>query len=698
MQVRAAWIITALASLTIAAPSAQNNTARTQLEAARKLEVVDGDLKAAIKKYTAIVETFKNDRSVVADALVRLAGCYEKQGDVQARAIYERVVREYADQKDAAATAMARVGGAKSATASAKGDRAVWTGRDVDLFGTVSPDGRFLTYVDWGGLQNVMVRDLAAGTSRALTSNTKLGEFGYGQWSAISRDGQQVAYEWLTLDRKDELWVAPLRGSGAPAFRRIRQVEQDQGSVRPFDWSPDGKWLAVLIERSDRSSQIGIMSVQDGMLRPFKSIDWRGVNKMVFSPDGRFVAYDIMDGDARDRTRIYVMAVDASREVAVVDDASRNNVMGWSPDGHLVFTSDRTGTRSLWTVLVEDGRAKEPLRLAKDNVGSTRSLGVTPSGTLYVWQHASAHYVAVAPFDFAAGKLLDSGVPAFQRFIDSRGRPSWSPDGKYLSYISCGASGGGPCGLFVRSTETGSVHEVPHTLGYLAFPRLSPDGRSIITTGTDLKGRQGLYLIDVATGRTSAVILRNTGLGGAGPEWSPNGRFIRYMERRGRETVLWEREIGDADAKEIFRTTMRNGWIRMSPDGKLVGFVSDDPERKISTFVVASISGSAPRVLFEMPGANTLSSVHWQWTPDSSGVVVQKGGAAAASSATQEIWHLPLNGPPRKLDIDARQWGEGFQIHPDGRQIAFTAQAGAAGDEVWALENFLPKAKTPTTR
>jgi Tol biopolymer transport system component len=60
------------------------------------------------------------------------------------------------------------------------------------------------------------------------------------------------------------------------------------------------------------------------------------------------------------------MAIDASRESAVVEDASKNDVMGWSRDGHLVFASDRSGTTALWTVRVEDGRAPEPPVLVKE--------------------------------------------------------------------------------------------------------------------------------------------------------------------------------------------------------------------------------------------------------------------------------------------------------------------------------------------
>src|SRR6187399_247391 len=48
----------------------QSDGARTLMEAARKKEVVDGDLKGAIQQYQAIAEKYKSERAVVADALV----------------------------------------------------------------------------------------------------------------------------------------------------------------------------------------------------------------------------------------------------------------------------------------------------------------------------------------------------------------------------------------------------------------------------------------------------------------------------------------------------------------------------------------------------------------------------------------------------------------------------------------------------
>ena len=154
----------------------------------------------------------------------------------------------------------------------------------------------------------------------------------------------------------------------------------------------------------------------------------------------------------------------------------------------------------------------------------------------------------------------------------------------------------------------------------------------------------------------------------------------------GRDLVLLEREVGSTQVKEIFRTPSGNtSWIRVSPDGRLVGFVREEPDSKTSTFVVATLSGGAPRTLFTAAGAYALDGQRWQWTPDSQEVFVTKNVTAG-----REVWHLRLTGPARKLDIDGRQWGEGFAVHPDARQIAFVAQAGEPGAEVWALENFLP--------
>src|SRR6185369_17450498 len=120
-------ILALFAAITILGTAPQNNSARVMLEAAKKMELVDGDLNAAIQQYNEIVSKFKNDRAAVAEALVRMGESYKKQGDTQSRKIFEEVVGKYADQTAAVAAARVHLGGA-----AAGGDgatlRTVWSG------------------------------------------------------------------------------------------------------------------------------------------------------------------------------------------------------------------------------------------------------------------------------------------------------------------------------------------------------------------------------------------------------------------------------------------------------------------------------------------------------------------------------------------------------------------------------------------
>src|SRR5258706_9736064 len=78
-----------------------------QLQAAINKETVEGDLKGAIEQYKKIAQG--SDRAVAAKALVRMGECYEKLGDAEARKAYERVVRDFGDQKEAAEAARAKL-------------------------------------------------------------------------------------------------------------------------------------------------------------------------------------------------------------------------------------------------------------------------------------------------------------------------------------------------------------------------------------------------------------------------------------------------------------------------------------------------------------------------------------------------------------------------------------------------------------
>jgi Tol biopolymer transport system component len=660
-------LVIAMVALT-AIVSAQVNP-EVAFRAAMETETVKGDLRAAIEQYKVVVES--GNRSLAARALVRMAECHQKLGTDEARSIYQQVVRDYQDQPDALATARVRLVEAP-ATASARGDRVLWTGRDVDLFGTVSPDGRYLSYTDWFTTNNLMLHDFENGSDRALTHNTTYGQFGYTGWSAISRTGREVAYEWDDhRTNRTELRVASLRSTVVPPSYRVVLDLDRYDSIRPFDWSPDERWLAVLVERQDRSSQIGLVSLQDGTLQVLKSINWRGVGKMVFSPDGRHLAYDIEEGDERHQV-IRVMAADASYETVVVTGGAHNHVMGWAADGYLLFGSDRSGTLGLWGQRIAEGKASGTPVLLRRDLTSSWSLGLTAAGTLHVWGPAGAQYVRVTRFDGESG--VSPSDSTFEHFIESRGRPDWSGDGKHLAFISCGPAGGGPCQLKIWSSETNTVRSVSHGLQYMAFPALSYDGRQIVTDGTDRRGRQGVFLIDTIAGSTRFV----TGAAGPGnSEWAADGRSVY---RPGPKRTLLQRDLTTGNERQVFAPTGPDvRQCRVAPNGELVACVSGNPTDRSSALVVSPIANAEPRTVLQVSAPDEIF-FRFEWAGDSRSLLAVAGN---------QWWLVPLAGEPRKVELQ----GELAQPSPDGRHVAYVANAGADGGQVWALENILPASK-----
>src|SRR5437667_11989286 len=125
-------------------------TPEAMLGAALHQEEVQGDLKGAIAAYQKVVMAALGvSRKTTAEALVRMGQCYEKLGDSESRKAYERVVRDYADQKEAAAMARGRLGGDVAARNVGPASRRVWTlpPKGEIYSGTVSRDGRYVAYV-----------------------------------------------------------------------------------------------------------------------------------------------------------------------------------------------------------------------------------------------------------------------------------------------------------------------------------------------------------------------------------------------------------------------------------------------------------------------------------------------------------------------------------------------------------------------
>ena len=716
----ARFLASAIFAGLLAAPLAiaqKDDQAEVLMQAAHHKQLVEGQLEEAIQLYKRVVQEPARNRTLAAKALLEMGQCYEKLGKTEARKAYERVLRDYADQNEAAAQARARLAAISGKGASISSEmvtRRVWAGPDVSVDGTLSPDGRYLSFTDWE-TGDLALRDLVTGKTRRLTNEGSSAEFVELIGSVISPDGKEVVYNWFNKDGSSDLRVVRLDGSAPRILYSAKGVLANAG-----DWSPDGKYILAGITKFDPYTfQIALLSVADGSMRVLKTLDWFPTNGK-FSPDGRYIAYDLAQQQDLGNRDIFLLAVDGSREIRVVEHPADDQLLGWTPDGnHILFASDRSGSMSAWAIRVADGKPHGPPELVKPDIGQVRPIGFTRSGSFYYGLVIRTSDIYTAEFDAATGKVLTQPENATQRFVGSNSSPAWSPDGQYLAYISHNRhwlASPRPEVVTIRSLKTGEERDLPSKLSFLWGPlRWSPDGRSILVSGKDWKLQHGLFRVDAQTGEVTPIVYRDY------PEisdhaWFPDGKRLLYSYKLDqsdetasaapwavppflRTDTIVIRDLETGREKEVFQSPVGSKIddIALSPDGQQVALTLREKETRSSALKVLPIAGGEASELVRAKEPETIVGDSLSWSSDSRYIAFGKSRSNGQERKTQLLAISSRGGEPHALGL-AMDFVRDVSFHPDGHHLTFAASAGKDKIEVWVMENFLPTLKAARRR
>ncbi len=550
---------------------------------------------------------------------------------------------------------------------------------------TPSPDGRFMTEIDWS-TGDLAIQDLETGALRRVTNKGPWSRSGeYAEASAFSPDGQRIAYTWFNqAARGYDLRVINVDGTG---MRVLMPASEAVVYHEPRSWSRDGRWIPITLYRRDRANQVALVSAEDGRVRVLKTVDWRQPHTVTMSPDGRFVAYDFPPEEGERQRDIYVLDADGRREARVVSGTAHDRFLAWLPDGSGILYSSE---RSIWRLPMRDGRPAGERQLVRADVWNLEPFGMTQRGYLYgvVVSQFQVHTAAV---DLAAGRVL--GTPAPVSSATERGSDfgAWSPDGTRLAYVR---QAGPATILAVQERDAQEQRELTLDLVQPWGTQWAPDGQSVFLYANSLRGSAGIYRVNLRSGEAELVARREGREDIHRFQLAPDGRSVYFRlpldstERSsgGRRWIV-RQGLRTGQRENVQQTYGNGGRVSFSPDGTQMAFYENHWGGGSLEVRVAPIGGGPSRLVYTFPDGNQPigNRATISWSPDGRQLLFPE----QARDSTHLLRLVPLGGGEARTLLRS-PWSEGpiwnVSLSPDGRRVAYSGGRGRF--EIWLLSGI----------
>jgi dipeptidyl aminopeptidase/acylaminoacyl peptidase len=311
------------------------------------------------------------------------------------------------------------------------------------------------------------------------------------------------------------------------------------------------------------------------------------------------------------------------------------------------------------------------------------------------------------------------------------GTPRWSPDGRYLAFLSSRDDSREAAQVWLLDRRGGEAARATDLPGGVSEYAWSPDSKRLVLVASDSdsassaagsdsasaarrpprpividrfqfkedetgyldRKRSHLYLFDLATRK--AQNLTPGQYNEQAPVWAPDGRSIAFVSKRQPEfdrTNNWDLYVVAASPGAAPRqlTTfsgpdMDPGWggrpPAWSPDGKQIAYVQGGPLKLIyyagEKLAVVPVSGGAARILTPTLDRNVLSP---RWSPDGSSVLF-----LLEDDRVTHLASVPAQGGPVRMLTKGRRFVSDYSTSPDGK-ITVLASSPSAPAEVFALD------------
>ena len=357
----------------------------------------------------------------------------------------------------------------------------------------------------------------------------------------LSPDGTLVAFTVSTPSIEDNrassrVWLAEI------ATGESWQATVGTGNERLPRWAPDGRTLTFVSTR-DGSPQIWRMPLRGGEASKITSVG-HGIADYLWSPDGKALYFwtDVPWGDS---TEAQKRSAPYPTSAQIVTDLFYRHWNEW-----------RVGVRSHVFRVTLAGEVTDLTPFDRDvpplALGGLTDVAVSPVGTEVAVVYNPDTALATSTNNDIA--VMGPDGSARQFITTTRGNdhsPRYSPDGRYIGYLSMATPGfeADRQQLMLYERASGrKLNVAPRFDRSITDFRWLPDARAVIAEVED-RGGHSIYRIEVPSGRTQVLVSGGTN---SNVQLSDDGTRLSFLRSTAdRPAEVWTATIEVKDARAV---------------------------------------------------------------------------------------------------------------------------------------------------
>ncbi len=509
------------------------------------------------------------------------------------------------------------------------------------FYPAISPDGKFIAYVTSEAFDDkaVMVQDIITGQSLEVLQAK---DCRYLRWTP---DSTEISFWAVMKDSSTGIFSVPQLG-GTP--RRL-------GEEMFHAWSPDGLRLASCREDS-KEIRITHKTTGDSISLPLKG-SFPKVDAIDWSPNGKFLL--VLVWYESHHFAIWTISTDGSEQHLVIEEDTDIFSPRWAPRGDAIYFFKYVPPveEQLWKIPVSRNSGK-PLKSPSHLIGGMEGIGLyftitrdgkrllytrefgctnlwlatmeglgegqTPkaepltSGTLFNLCPKISPDGSLVAFSRGRGRPINifimpigGDVPRQVTFLDALNfSPVWSPDGDEIAFSS---NQGGANSIWRVNVRDGNPNQfIMSRLDDVDISLAWSPGAHILFSSS---GYRNISALDPDSEEVTSLLEDDTDLWMSNPVYSPDGMRVAVYGIRNSDAGLWL--ISLEDRSRVFLSEGHLIPLRWTADGKWI-YVSERIQGTIKILKVALENGEASPV-FILPFTLEMGDpVHHQvcMTPD----------------------------------------------------------------------------------